>query len=169
MKNVVLAVEDPKITKAKQFIQDVLGGNIPIEVAIRKYAKENNENVGTTREAFKRILKEAFTLYRYECPEAFAESDSFKGLESYYLTGIGSKEKRERLDEFFSFCPTAKELLVDECRSNDNAIRRIQRIKNLREAQLEGTKGLTREEQAKKQTRLDKQAKFDQLGIEDRE
>ena len=167
--DVISAVEDPKITKAKQFIHDVLGGNMPIEVAIRKYAKENNENVGTTREAFKRILKEAFTLYRYECPEAFDESDSFKGLESYYLTDIGSKEKRERLDEFFRFCPTAKELLVDECKSNDIAIRRIQRIKNLREAQLEGTKGLTREEQAKKQARLDKQAMFDQLGIEDRE
>ena len=63
MIDVISAVEDPKITKAKQFIQDVLGGNIPIEVAIRKYAKENNENVGTTREAFKRILK---TVYNEE-------------------------------------------------------------------------------------------------------
>ncbi len=152
---------DPDIREAQRFIVEVLGGNVSPEVFVRKYSDISGKPVNYVRNMYKNALKSAFSLYRYECPEAFNAIGNFKGLEYYYLNDISSTEKRKRLDEFFEFCPEAKEILQLQYEANERALRKLQRTEHRR--------GLTRQEQDKKKARIEKQSMYDKLDIDDRE
>ena len=150
--------ENYLISDTKLFIKNLLERGVPAEAFFRQFSDLLKIPIDQMKKQYSEEMKEAFKLMLRESPDAFSKDANFKGLLFYCSEAIESTERRERLEEFFEYCPVAKEVLMKENAMNIKALRNLQKTKNKR--------GLTKEEQEKESKRNADQELYDRMDLE---
>lgn len=111
----------PAISNTKIFMRQFIRHNKSFKEICEGYSKRVNMPVQEVEKNVKDMLAKAFEISR-TAPEAFDRSDDFEGLEFYFVDKRGYSGKREKINEFFEICPSARIGLIHE---NEEIIRRL--------------------------------------------
>lgn len=133
------------ISNTKLFMRQFLRHRRSFKDICQGYSERLDIPIQEAEIGVKNMLNKAFSIYR-SAPEAFDESDDFEGLE-YYFNDKGYYGKRNKVNEFFEICPTAKENLI---RENNEIIRALKILESKKRLTLSELNTQVELEQKKK-------------------
>ncbi len=144
------------ISNTKSFMRQFMRRNKSFQEICEGYSERLDMPIEEVEIKVKDMLASAFEIYR-TAPEAFDKSDDFEGLDYYFIDKNGYSGKREKINEFFELCPSAKIGLINE---NQEIMRKL-RI-------LDVKKRLTTKETKDKRKLEDKRDMYSKMQLDEK-